>query len=146
MSEPATTHASAVLVGEIGVLIRGGSGSGKSRLAHALIAADPAGAWLVADDRVILSAVNGRLLADVPAALAGLIELRGLGILKRPYLAPVVVRLVVDLETPEACARLPEAEDGRTMIDGVALSRLSLLVGADDGATRVWAAIGHFFG
>jgi HPr kinase/phosphorylase len=145
MSEP-TTHGSAVLLGEIGVLIRGASGSGKSTLAHALLAADPAGARLVADDRVSLQAVNGRLIADVPSTLAGLIEVRGLGLVMRPYLAPAVIRLVVDLEPAEACPRLPEVDEVRIRIAGVDLPHLSLPVDAGDGPDRVRAAIGHFFG
>lgn len=142
----ATTHGSAVLLGEIGVLIRGTAGSGKSTLTYSLLAADPAGCRLVADDRVILSAVNGRLLADVPPALAGLIEIRGLGILTLPHLAPVVIRLVVDMSPADACPRLPEADEITAVIAGISLPLLCLPIGAGDGAVRVRAGIGHFFG
>ena len=69
MSEPSNVYASAVLVGERGVLIRGAAGSGKSSLALALIAADPAATRLVADDRAVLEAAGGRLLASVPEAM-----------------------------------------------------------------------------
>jgi serine kinase of HPr protein (carbohydrate metabolism regulator) len=146
MSELATIHGSAVLLGEVGVLIRGASGSGKSTLAYALLAADPAGARLVADDRVFLRAVNGRLVADAPAALAGLIEVRGLGLLACPHLAPVVIRLVVDLEPADACPRLPEADEIRITIAGVALPHVALPIAAADGPARVRTAIAHFFG
>ena len=81
-----TVHASAVLVGARAVLIRGPSGAGKSRLALELIEAARAGyllfARLVADDRVHLEAVGGRLLVRPAEALAGLIEVRGVGILR----------------------------------------------------------------
>ena len=78
MSE--TVHATAVLVGADGVLIRGESGSGKSALALALI---ERGARLIADDRLTLSGCHGRIVATAPGATAGLIELRGRGIVER---------------------------------------------------------------
>ena len=86
MSDPgkASVHASAVLVGDRAVLIRGPSGSGKSRLAFDLILAGRAGviqaAALVGDDRVTLEAQQNRLVVRPASALAGLIEIRGLGI------------------------------------------------------------------
>ena len=77
-------HASAVLAGSRATLIRGPSGSGKSRLALALIDAAVTGqirfARLVADDRVEVTASHGRLLLRPPPALAGLIEVRSLGV------------------------------------------------------------------
>src|SRR4249920_1991383 len=102
----ATVHASAVLVGDGAVLIRGPSGSGKSRLAFDLILAGRAGqippARLVGDDRVHLEA-NGMQLVVRPAReLAGLIEIRGLGILTCDYSPEATVSLVVDLAAPDA--------------------------------------------
>ena len=82
-------HASCVLVGAGAVLIRGASGAGKSRLAHDLIEAgsrgDVAFARLVADDRTLVEAVNGRLLARPAPALTGLLELRHIGIRAMPF-------------------------------------------------------------
>ena len=144
MSEPSNVHAGAVLVGERGVLIRGAAGSGKSSLALALIAADPAATRLVADDRAVLEAAGGRLLASVPEALAGLIEIRGQGIFRVPHVSPVVVRLVVDLLAPASCPRLPAAEEETTEIAGVGLARLMLPIGSADAALRVRAALGLF--
>ncbi len=93
--------ASAVLVGARAVLIRGPSGAGKSRLALDLIAAARGGccafARLVGDDRVHLETAGGRLLVRPAPALAGLIELRGTGILQLDYEPSAVVGLVVDL-------------------------------------------------
>src|SRR6266545_8207351 len=78
MVDPASMHACAVLVGARAILIRGPAGSGKSRLALALIEVAGSGhlrfARLVADDRVQLDACHGRLLARAPQTLAGLIE------------------------------------------------------------------------
>lgn len=139
----ATVHASVALVGDAGVLIRGASGSGKSSLLLALIAADSRRNALVADDRVALAAHGGRVLATVPSALAGLIEVRGQGILQRPHVSPAVVDLVVDLLPPAACQRMPDP-DARTGIVGIDLPLLVLpadIGGGSDGALRVAVAL-----
>lgn len=95
-----TIHATAVAVDGKGVLILGPPGSGKSDLALRLI---DRGAVLIADDRVHVAA-DGTL--HPPPALAGLIEVRGVGILPRPHVAGVVARLAVDLAAVPQ--RLPE--------------------------------------
>jgi HPr kinase/phosphorylase len=127
----ATIHASAVLVGARAVLIRGPSGAGKSRLALELIEAPRPGSMnfvrLVGDDRVHVEAAGGRLLVRPARALAGLIELRGLGILKRDHEACAVVGLVVDLDAQDA-QRLPERDEA--VIEGIALPRLAVAQGA----------------
>ncbi len=141
MTGPSTVHGSAVLLAETGILIRGPSGSGKSALVLELLAADPERTRLVADDRVVLTAASGRLLAGVPAAIAGLIELRGVGLLRRPFVAPVVIRLIVDLVPAGAVSRLPEAADAQAGIEGIVLPRLALAVGWAGGALRVRVAL-----
>jgi HPr kinase/phosphorylase len=128
---PSTIHASAVLVGARALLIRGPSGSGKSRLAFDLISA--AGgpvrfARLVADDRAELEAAGGRLLVRPAPALAGLIEVHGLGIHRLPYEPVAVVGLVADLAAVDA-QRLPEREQTRVIIDGIALARIAVAPG-----------------
>jgi serine kinase of HPr protein (carbohydrate metabolism regulator) len=134
-----TIHASAVLVGPRAVLIRGPSGSGKSRLALDLIAAASGSmrfARLVGDDRVHLKTAGGRLLVAPAASLAGLIELRGTGILTLPYEACAVVGLVIDLNAVDA-ERLPQTE---TMtLEGVTLPRLAVPL----GVPALPAALGH---
>ena len=137
---PATIHASAVLFGETGILVRGPSGSGKSSLVLGLLDAEPERSRLVADDRVILTPAHGRLLADAPDALAGLIEMRGVGILRRPFVAPIVLGLVVDLAPPQDCPRLPDASETSLAIAGITLPRLILPIGGGDLVTRVRAA------
>lgn len=98
-----TIHASAVAVEGRGLLILGPSGAGKSSLALALMAQ---GALLVADDRVLLDARDGRLIAACPPPLAGRIEARGVGILSAAAAGPVPVAQVVDLGRAETM-RLP---------------------------------------
>ena len=85
-----------------GILLLGNSGSGKSDLALRLIAA---GAELVADDRTDLYLSRGRLYARAPAPIAGLLEVRGVGILALPYARQVKVALVAQLG--KAGPRLP---------------------------------------
>lgn len=100
---PQPLHASCVAIDGAGVLLRGPSGSGKSDIALRLI---DRGAVLVADDQVMLRASSGRLYASPPAALAGLIEARGQGLLPLPFLAEAQLAVSVVLRRPEA--RLPE--------------------------------------
>jgi serine kinase of HPr protein (carbohydrate metabolism regulator) len=99
------THATCIAFDGLGVLLRGASGSGKSDLA---LRAIEAGARLVADDQVMLAAVGGAVMASAPAALKGLIEIRGLGLMRVEALDRAPVALVVDLARPAAIERMPE--------------------------------------
>lgn len=136
-----TVHASAVWVDGAGVLIRGPSGCGKSSLLLALLMADRPASRLVADDRVELAVVAGQLQASVPDILAGLLEIRGQGLVTVPYLSPVSIDLVVDLEPIERCVRMPEEADRTALIEGVVVRRLALPQGQADGWIRVRAAL-----
>jgi serine kinase of HPr protein (carbohydrate metabolism regulator) len=125
----ATIHASALLLGHRGILIRGPSGSGKSRLALSLLQSADAGfTRLVGDDRIHLEARHGRLLMRPSGALAGLIEVRGLGILRIPFEPVAVARAVVDLDAPDA-TRLPDPAAMAIQIEGVTLARLPVAPG-----------------
>ena len=83
-------HASCAARDGAGVLLLGPPGSGKSDLVLRLM---DRGFMLVADDRVDID--NG--MARPPAALAGLLEVRGLGILRLPHLAEARLALAVEL-------------------------------------------------
>jgi len=96
-------HASCIAVEGRGLLILGPSGAGKSTLALRLIAL---GARLVADDRTEVAAATGRLTASCPAAIKGLIEARGIGLLRAPTLDQAEIALVADLAQVED-QRLP---------------------------------------
>jgi HPr kinase/phosphorylase len=130
----ATVHASAVLLGARAVLIRGPSGCGKSRLALDLIESGRRGTLLfsrlVADDRVHLDQANGRLLARPAAPLAGLIEVRGIGLLRLSHEPCAAVGWVVDLAAADA-GRLPDASRRRTEIYGIELPRLAVAAGVE---------------
>lgn len=99
-----TLHATCVAVEGRGLLILGPSGAGKSSLALRLISR---GAALVSDDRTRLTAVGGDLMASCPNPdLHGLIEARGVGLLRAAFVPDVPVRLVADLGQSEP-DRLP---------------------------------------
>lgn len=136
MSE--SVHATAVLAGAHGVLIRGPSGSGKSMLAAALIGR---GAWLVADDRVHLSACHGRLLATASGAIAGRLELRGRGILTVPHERSAVIRLIVDCVAETGLERLPDSSHMSAALLGITLPRQVVPAASDAAVILVDAAI-----
>lgn len=122
-------HATAILAGPRAILIRGPSGSGKSKLAWSIIDAAREGkipfARLVADDRVALSAVNGNLIASAPKTIEGMIELRGSGVHSVPFEPFAAVGLVVDLAAADA-ERVPAQQASRAEILGVRLPRIAV--------------------
>lgn len=124
MNEPvqsAQIHASCVELAGLGVLLLGESGSGKSDVALRLI---DSGARLVADDRTDLTVAAGRLIASAPRAIAGRIEVRGVGIVAVTHVPRSPVGLAVDLVPPARVERMPEPQ-GRTWL-GIAIPLLSL--------------------
>ena len=116
-SEP--LHATAVAIDGAAVVIEGRSGAGKSDLALRLI---DRGAVLIADDRVVMVRDGQRLLARAPAAMAGRIEVRGLGIVPVPHVGEAPVALVVRLADEDQ--RMPERRVRR--VAGVAVRELTL--------------------
>jgi HPr kinase/phosphorylase len=121
-----TIHATCISWGGCGILIRGASGSGKSRLAHFLINRAPLfeiKAGLVGDDRIVLEKRENALFASVPEAIAGLLEVRGLGLIRLPYLEETRLGLVIDILPEAEVSRLPAPEDLCTQLEGVSLPR-----------------------
>ena len=98
LSADKVLHAACVGLDGSAVLILGKSGAGKSALALTLMAY---GAQLVADDRVVLRLADGQIMASAPDTIAGLIEARGVGILKAAFLPNATLALIVDLDRPE---------------------------------------------
>ena len=114
-------YASCVEWDHTGILICGGSGSGKSDLALRLI---DAGAELVADDRPIVENRDGRLIATCPDLIKGLIEVRGIGIVEQPFIRETTVLLKINLRPAAEIERLPAPET--ELIENVPVSVFNL--------------------
>ena len=126
-------HATALIIGERAVLIRGASGTGKTELAWALLSlAGQCGQFgrLVGDDRVKLEPRNGRLVVSPHPEIAGKMEQRGVGILETSFEPGAIVGLVVDLTgcKPEA-ERLPLDTETTIILHGISVSRLAISAG-----------------
>lgn len=91
-------HGTAVALDRCGCLIVGAAGAGKSTLAIEMMAL---GAELVADDRTEVEAEDEALLLSCPEAIRGLIEVRGVGVLRVTQAGPVRLTLIVDLDAEE---------------------------------------------
>lgn len=114
-------HGTTVALGTQGVLLRGPSGSGKSDLALRFLADSGKFPYpeearsLVADDQTVLTLLDARIVASVPATIAGLLEVRGVGLVRVPETgsasgSPITLRLVIDLVPASAIERLPDTE------------------------------------
>lgn len=127
-------HATAISIDGRGVLLTGPAGSGKSGLAARLI--DAHHARLIGDDRILLTAQDGVLLAAPAPSLEGLLELRGLGLLRLPFDAPVALALAIDLvAAADAVPRLPEVQYFTHNIDGQFYQLPKLTLYAPDTTT-----------
>ena len=115
-------HASAVALPDGAVLLTGVAGCGKSSLLAQLITFY--GGQLIADDRVEMAVDHHQLIASAPLALNGLMELRGLGITRRPAIAAQKIDLVVDLVAREQVPRV--AEPAYFELQGIKIPQLNL--------------------
>ena len=127
-----TVHATCIALGGRGALIRGPSGAGKSDIALRCLGVmrlpgrnSGCRAELVADDRVIVRRHEERLIAAPPPPLAGLIEVRGLGILSCPHIAETELALVINLTDSGQIDRFPDPLP-RATLEGIALPALDL--------------------
>ena len=101
-------YATAVTYCGFGVLIRGPSGSGKSDLALRLI---DDGAGLIADDQVVIKSVGRKLFLSPPDSLPGLIEVRGIGVIKIAYVRDIRLCLIIELDPSNEIQRIPTIEE-----------------------------------
>lgn len=125
-------HGSCVAIGEQGVLIRGASGSGKSDLALRLI---DGGGELVADDYVEIGVEEAGLVARAPDPLAGLLEVRGLGLMRLPYRPCAPVALGVELIEHTQMERMPKP--CRMEVAGVAVPSIRLWAFEASAAAKI---------
>ncbi len=138
-----TLHATCVVLGEDGILIRGASGVGKSSLALDLIDRVTAGgrfARLISDDRVRVSGRSGRLVARAVPSIAGRVEIRGIGIVAIPHEPACILRLVIDLDGKPP--RMPELHARYADVLDIRLPRIKVDPRAAPGVLRLWSEIG----
>ncbi len=102
---PMRLHATCVAFGGAGLLLLGVPGSGKSSLALRLM---ERGWSLVADDQVEITAAPDGLMAGAPAELAGMLEIRGLGVFAKLDHMPARLAAAARLRPASTIARLPE--------------------------------------
>jgi len=124
MSEKQNIHATGIVLDGIGVILRGPSGSGKSILALDLLdqwEARGLAAMLVSDDRIDIAAERGTLTMYPAPRIEGLIELRGRGIVERPFAREARVHLVVDLV--DTLERMLEDDALAAELLGIAVAR-----------------------
>jgi serine kinase of HPr protein (carbohydrate metabolism regulator) len=121
-------HGTCVALGRHAVLLRGGSGAGKSDLALRFLALEgEPRPVLVADDQVWVEVgPKGELLASPPDTLAGKIEIRGLGIVDVPFMTEARLALVCDLVRSDEVPRLPPEPWETAVVAGVTLPALKL--------------------
>ena len=125
--KPENIHATAILIGERGILITGPSGSGKTTLALALI--DHFGrrglfARLIGDDQLFVTAHFGRLVCHAPASIAGLTEVPGLGPKPLLFEPGAVIDLTIQLVAADAMTRFQE--ESSATIAGCVVPRIDL--------------------
>jgi HPr kinase/phosphorylase len=131
MSATSNVHGSAVLVGSMGILVRGPARSGKSALCLSTLrraASLGLDSRLVADDRVLIGKGTAGLVLSAPASLRGLIEISGVGIVSERTIASAPLSLVVDLSDPVAIERMPEETEEAVTIAGATIRRIRLPV------------------
>lgn len=145
MGQPVTTgrtiHATTVAIDGRGVLLRGASGSGKSDLALRLM---ENGAELVSDDRTVVSNRDGILIASAPPELAGLLEVRGVGILRVDHRIEAAVAMAADLVSDADVQRLPDPES--ETIEGVSLPRCRIAPFEASAPAKLRLALRHGVG
>ena len=132
----ANIYASCVAFGDDGILILGESGSGKSDLALRLI---NDGAKLVADDRCEVFNQDQILIAKAPETIKGLIEARGIGIIKLDYQEQAKIKLVIRLSSQDKIPRLPEI--GTSKICDIDIKEFLLYPFEASAATKVKYAL-----
>ena len=132
-----TVHGTTVAVAGAGVLLQGASGSGKSDLALRLI---DGGAILIADDRTVLSRQGDQVVAQPPEPLRGILEVRGIGLIRVPTLVSIQLRLAVDLDMPPD--RLPAPIFSTLSGVDIPLIRLSAFESSAPAKIRLAVGIG----
>ena len=141
MLERKIIHATLVQVEKKGVLLTGKSASGKSDLALRLI--ENKKAKLVADDVVEVCVQNGKLSGCAPKSIAGLLEVRNIGVVRYPYLSSANVDIIVALkESQEDIQRMPLRQ--KELILGLEINKIDLYAKENSAPEKIVAALRWF--
>jgi serine kinase of HPr protein (carbohydrate metabolism regulator) len=141
---PHNVHGTAIVVGTTGLLFIGASGTGKSALAYSCITdAQTQGLFsaLVADDQVFLSLAGDRVIAECPPAIAGMLELRGTGIVRLAYISPALMHFAVMSADLSGAGRLPSDEDQVVLLPGISLPVIRVSATASNAFALITAKI-----
>jgi len=139
MTDVMLVHATAVAIDGKAILLRGPPGAGKSDLALRLI---DGGADLVADDQVELWRAGNRLCVRAAAAIAGLIEIRGIGILRLQALEEAPLAMCVDLLRLAKIERFPERRFEEVL--GIAVPLIAVSAFEASAAAKLRVALRAF--
>jgi HPr kinase/phosphorylase len=148
----ATVHGTAIQLGDVGILIRGKPGAGKSTIALALIDQPGYGlgntmlrTYLIADDQVEIWQISGApyVLMKPPSAIAGKLEIRGVGIVSANYVPEARLHIVADVMSGEPPVRMPRDEDKTVEIEGYRMTRVTLWSSDPQSPAKLRAAVAH---
>ena len=143
MFETMVWHATLIKINNYGVLLRGKSGSGKSDLALRLI--ENKQAILVADDAVILAYTNDQVIGKAAENIAGLLEVRGIGLMKYPYCGEAPVNLLINLQTDiKDIERIPEIRKEKIL--GLEIPQIDLYAMESSAPDKIVAALRLLYG
>jgi HPr kinase/phosphorylase len=140
-----TLHGTTVSINGMAVLMRGAPGVGKSDLALQLLDAssDDVPVVLVADDQTEITLQQQRLVARAPRTIAGLLEVRGMGLMPVAHALEAPLLLVVDLCSATQIERLPALADCRTRILDHEVHCLRIDASKPSAAARIRFAVQH---
>ncbi|WP_373502892.1 HPr kinase/phosphorylase [Aestuariivirga sp.] len=151
MHEEALIHGSCIAIDGKGVLLLGAPGAGKSDLVLRLLDHSGSGisgqlrhARMVADDQVAVRRIGDSLSASAPAALAGKLEIRGLGTVNVAALAEAPMALAVRLTPAIEIERMPELDRARMDILGISIPLILIDPEKASAPARIRAALDHF--
>lgn len=122
-------HGTALVVGEVGILIRGPAQSGKTSLCLSLLrraGSISQDAYLIADDRVDLEKTDSGVVMTAPDTIRGLIEIAGIGIMDAKTADAARLALIIDLVAAEDRMRMPEEADRHEHLFGTSIRRIKL--------------------
>ena len=145
-NETVLMHGTCVALGDRAAAIRGKPGAGKSDLALRFISAfHRDGAALVADDQIRICREQNILSVSAPESIAGLFEVRGIGVISFPPKSSAELALIIELSPADEIERMPPDPWPREKILGISVPVLRLFPFEASAAAKLYAALGGVF-